>query len=88
MPAHSSEETHQHESGDIHQHIAENASSKTESTASDHPMHRQPEPKGEQVKFIHHQANPGPAIPQDQLKDVPQEGTRDERRARAEALNK
>lgn len=86
MPA-GSDETLQHEAGELHQHVADNASSKTESNASDHPLHKKPEPKGEQVQFIHDKATPGLAN-QDALKDVPEEGTKEERQAKTAALNK
>ncbi|KAK1837031.1 hypothetical protein QBC39DRAFT_366566 [Podospora conica] len=48
--------------------------------------------KLEQVKdsamatFEHHKANPGPVIPKEL--NVPEEGTKEERRAKTEALNK
>jgi len=71
--------------GAAHEHVADNASSKTDSNASTHPLHGKETPKGEQVQFRHHEANPGPAI----TKDLPQqEGTKEERRAKADALNK
>lgn len=38
------------------------------------------------AKFAPHTANPGPAIPQDF--NVQQEGTKDERKAKAQELNK
>lgn len=66
------------------EHVGKNSSSKTESSASNHPLHDQEEKKGEQVEFRHHQANPGPAITQ---VHVPQEGTQEERRAKAQELN-
>jgi hypothetical protein len=49
-------------------------------------MHDQGEPKGEQVQFRHHEANPGPAIPKDF--NAQEEGTKEERRAKAETMNK
>jgi len=67
------------------EHVANNASSKTESNASTHPLHDQGEKKGDQVEFRHHQANPGPAITE---VNVPQEGTKEERREKAQELNK
>jgi len=63
-----------------------NASSKTDSYASDHPLHDQGPPKGDKVEFRHHEANPGPAVPQDF--SAQQEGTKEERQAKAQALNK
>jgi hypothetical protein len=41
---------------------------------------------GVTAKFEHHKANPGPAIPQDF--NVQEEGTKEERRKKAEELNK
>lgn len=86
MPA-GPDETHDHQSGDIHDALASNPSSKTDSTASDHPMHGKEEVKGEQVKFIHGttNANPGPAVPKDF--DAQQEGTKEERLAKAKEMN-
>ncbi|KAG9242320.1 hypothetical protein BJ878DRAFT_426173 [Calycina marina] len=67
--------------------VAANSSSKTESNASSHPLHQgdKDEKKGEEVEFRHHTANPGPQITQ---VDVPQEGTKEERRMKAQELNK
>jgi len=84
MPA-GPDETHDHKSGDIHDALASNPSSKTESTASDHPLHQKEEVKGEQVKFDYHQATPGPAVPKDF--DAQQEGTKEERLAKAKEMN-
>ena len=39
-----------------------------------------------QATFQHHAANPGPAIPKEF--NVPQEGTKEERRAKAAEMNK
>jgi len=59
-------------------------SSKTDNNASDHPLHDQGEPKGDKVQFRQHDSK-GPAVPN----EMPgQEGTKEERRAKAEALNK
>jgi hypothetical protein len=80
------DETDNHATGGPTEHIAKNASSKTESTASTHPLHDQGEPKGDKVEIRHHQANPGPAIPQDF--NIQQEGTKEERAAKAQELNK
>ena len=86
MPA-GSDEYDNHPAGSITEQIAKDPSSKTESTtASSHPAHNNPEPKGEQVKIQHHQANPGPAIPKDF--QVQQEGTKEDRVKRAAELNK
>lgn len=84
MPA-GPDETDKHAAGDIHESVASNPSSKTESTASDHPLHKGEEVKGEQVKFIHHQAQPGPAVPKDF--NAQEEGTKEERLAKAKEMN-
>lgn len=84
MPA-GPDETDNHASGAIHDSVASNPSSKTESTASDHPLHKGEEVKGEQVQFRHHQAHPGPAIPKDF--NVQEEGSKEERLAKAKELN-
>jgi len=68
------------------EHVMKNASSNTESNASTHPLHDQGEPKGGKVQFRHHEANPGPVLPKEI--NAEQEGTKEERRAKAEALNK
>ena len=66
--------------------VAKDPSSKTESTASDHPTHTKDDEKhGDKVEFRHHTANPGPAI---KNIDVPQEDTREDRAKRAEELNR
>ncbi|RDL36523.1 Uncharacterized protein BP5553_05875 [Venustampulla echinocandica] len=85
MPA-GPDETFNHAPGAATEHVMNDASSKTDSNASDHPIHGKGEPKGDKIDIRHHQANPGPAIPQDF--SAQQEGTKEERRARAEALNK
>ncbi|TVY60766.1 hypothetical protein LSUE1_G008431 [Lachnellula suecica] len=85
MPA-GPDETDNHPTGAGTEHVAKNASSKTESNASTHPLHGQGEPKGDKVEFIHHQAQPGPAVPKDF--NAQEEGTKEERKAKAEALNK
>jgi hypothetical protein len=84
MPA-GPEETDNHPAGSITEQIAKNPTSKTESTASDHPHHTEDNTKGEQVQFRHHEANPGPAVPKDF--NVKEEGTKAERQARTAALN-
>ncbi|KAF8859393.1 hypothetical protein BDZ45DRAFT_714117 [Acephala macrosclerotiorum] len=85
MPA-GPEETDNHPTGAATEHVMKNASSKTDSNASDHPLHDQGPPKGDKVEFRHHEAQPGPAIPQDF--SAQQEGTKEERQANAQALNK
>jgi len=85
MPA-GPDETDNHQAGSITEHVAQNASSKTESTASDHPIHGNDKPAGDKVEFRHHEANPGPVIPKEF--NIQQEGTKEERRAKAEAMNK
>ncbi|PVH84897.1 hypothetical protein DL98DRAFT_511846 [Cadophora sp. DSE1049] len=85
MPA-GPDETDNHKTGAATEHTAKHASSKTESNASSHPLHDQGEPKGDKVEFIHHQAHPGPAIPMEF--NVQQEGTKEERAAKTQELNK
>jgi len=85
MPA-GPDETDNHVAGSITEHIGKNASSKTESTASTHPLHNEGEPKGDKVEFRYHQANPGPALPSEI--NAEQEGTKEERRAKAQEMNK
>lgn len=85
MPA-GPDETDQRGPGSITEQVGKNTSSKTESNASTHPLHSEGEPKGDKVEFRHHQANPGPVLP-DEI-NVQQEGTKEERRAKAEQMNK
>jgi hypothetical protein len=87
MPA-GPDETDNHVAGGPTESVAQNASSKTESTASTHPMHNQGPPKGEKVQLIDADAHKskGPAIP-DEF-SAKEEGTKEERRSKAEALNK
>jgi len=85
MPA-GPDETDNHAAGNPTEQTAKNASSKTESNVSTHPLHDQGEPKGDKVEIRHYQANPGPAIPQDF--NIQQEGTKEERAAKAKELNK
>lgn len=66
--------------------VARNSSSKTESTASSHPIHDRGEPKGDKVDIRYHQANPGPVLPAEI--NVQQEGTKEERMAKAKEMNK
>jgi hypothetical protein len=75
MPA-GPDETDHHAVGDVTEHVARNSSSKTDSNAV---------PKEEQVDFRHHEANPGPAVPKDF--SAKQEGTKEERAAKAKELN-
>jgi hypothetical protein len=68
--------------------VASNPSSKTGTTASDHPVHKEDgEPKGDKVHILHHKANPGPVVPEGGV-NVQQEGTREERQRRMEEMNK
>ena len=83
MPA-GPDETDNHAPGAATEHTAKHASSKTESNASTHPLHDQGEPKGDKVEFIH--AHPGPAVPKEF--NVQQEGTKEERAAKTQELNK
>jgi hypothetical protein len=85
MPA-GPDETDNHASGAATEHVMKNSSSKTDNNASTHPIHDQGEPKGDKVEFRHHEAHPGPAIPKDF--SAQEEGTKEERKAKAEALNK
>jgi hypothetical protein len=85
MPA-GSDETDNHAAGSITEHVGKNASSKTDSNASTHPIHDDGEPKGDKVQFRHHEANPGPVLPKEI--NAQQEGTKEERRAKAQELNK
>jgi hypothetical protein len=72
--------------GTATEQVARNGSSKTDTNASSHPIHGSGEPKGDKVEFRHHQANPGPVIPQEI--NAQQEGTKEERMAKAKQLNK
>jgi hypothetical protein len=85
MPA-GSEERDKVPKGAATEHVARDASSKTESTASSHPIHNTGEPKGDKVEFLHHKANPGPVLPAEI--NAQQEGTKEERMAKARELNK
>lgn len=87
MPA-GPEETDNHKSGSITEQVAKNPSSKTDSQASDHHHHKTEEDnkQGDQVQFRHHEANPGPAVSKDF--SAQEEGTKEERRAKAEEMNK
>jgi hypothetical protein len=69
------------------EHVANTASSKTESNASTHPLHQQEPPKGDKVEFIYSSGTPGPAE-SDKLAGIQQEGTKEEREARTKELNK
>lgn len=71
--------------GSITEQIARDPSSKTDSTASTHPNHGNHDKQGDKVQFLHHQANPGPAVPKDF--NVKEEATKEEREARAQVLN-
>jgi len=85
MPA-GPDETDNHAPGAATEHVMKNSSSKTDSNASTHPIHNQGEPKGDKVEFRHHQANPGPTVPENL--GAQQEGTKQEREARAKEINK
>jgi hypothetical protein len=85
MPA-GSDENDNLPKGSGTEHVARDASSKTESTASSHPIHGREAPKGDKVEFRHHQANPGPVLPKEI--NAQQEGTKEERMAKAKELNK
>jgi hypothetical protein len=84
------DETHAHESTNMTEQVAQNPSSKTSTTASDHPQHQDGKDDGhigEKVDIRHHQANPGPVL-HDNLKNVLQEGSKEERQMRTEQMNK
>lgn len=85
MPA-GPDETDNLPTGSGTEHVMKNSSSNTDSNASTHPLHDGGEPKGDKVQFRHHDANPGPVLPKEI--SAQQEGTKEERRAKAEALNK
>ncbi|KAI9844799.1 MAG: hypothetical protein M1838_002035 [Thelocarpon superellum] len=83
MPTHPSEEnTH----GGLTEMVAKEPSSKTDSTASEHPRHKDDYSAGK-AKASDFQATPGPAIIQSQ-DDVEAPASKDELRARAAELNK
>ena len=84
MPVHPSEENA--EPGSITQKVAENPSSNTGSTASDHPAHKGDYSAGK-ATVQDHQANPGPAIIQ-RMSDVEKPASKEELQARAAELNK
>ncbi|KAF7954660.1 hypothetical protein EAE96_005779 [Botrytis aclada] len=84
MPA-GPDETHHHKAGEVTEHVMKNSSSKTDNNASDHPLHDQGEVKGEKVQFRHHEANPGPVVPQSMPE---QEGSKADREAKTASLNK
>ncbi|TVY48240.1 hypothetical protein LCER1_G008286 [Lachnellula cervina] len=85
MPA-GPDETHNHAAGEATEHVMANSSSKTDNNASTHPLHKKEAPKGDKVQFRDHQAHPGPAVPKDF--NAQEEGTKEERKAKADALNK
>jgi hypothetical protein len=83
-------EPQQHEPTSMAEQLANDLSSKTGSTASGHPAHpahQSGEPKGINVQFLHHEANPGPVVPEGGV-NVQQEGTKEERIKRMEEMNK
>jgi hypothetical protein len=85
MPA-GSEERDNFPNGAATDRVARDPSSKTESTASSHPIHNIGERKGDKVEFLHHKANPGPVLPAEI--NAQQEGTKEERMEKAKELNK
>ncbi|KAI9697430.1 MAG: hypothetical protein M1836_004708 [Candelina mexicana] len=80
MPVHPSEEN---TTDNITEVVAKNPSSTTNSTASDHPYHKDSH-KASAQDF---QANPGPAIPQT-MDDLPPKASKEELKARSKELNK
>lgn len=93
MPAGPSDETDKHTSGQLTEMIAKEHSSKTESTASSHPAHKNennPQNQGkvgDKVQFRDHTANPGPAVLDAKEVNPKLEGTREDRNAKAAELN-
>ena len=92
-PVKGSEETDHSKPGEITEKIAKDPSSKTPTTASDHPAHQNTATTaedqgkvGDKVQFRDHEANPGPAIVKEV--NVPQEGSREDRNKKAAELNK
>ena len=88
LPSPSDEET-QTGTGGITDQVAKNPSSKTPSTASDHPTHhgdRKPPFGGAKAQAQDFQATPGPVIPQD-TSALEKPASKEELRARAEELN-
>lgn len=83
MPA-GPDETDNHQTGALHEQVMKNPSSKTDSNASDHHHHADAETglggKGDKVQF-----RQGPAQP-DKI-DAGEEGTKEERREKAQAMN-
>jgi len=84
MPA-GPEETDNHPKGAITEQIAKNPSSNTESTASSHPAHNGGVTAGQKKAFEATGANPGPVVSEGV--NVQQEGTKEERRKKAEEMN-
>jgi len=78
------EETDDHQKGAITEQIAKNPSSNTESTASSHPNHDDDLTAGQKEAFRASSANPGPVISH---VNVQQEGSKEERRKKAEEMN-
>lgn len=86
MPVHEKEETDNHEVGAATEQVMKNPSSKTEG-GSDHPLHQPDPPKGDKVQLRDAEAGKtGPVIPDDF--SAQQEGTKEERKAKAQELNK
>ena len=82
--------------GQITEQLAKDPSSKTPTTASDHPAHKDdsaPTSKdtgkvGDKVQLRDHQAAPGPPVFQPGEINANLEGTREERDKKAAELNK
>ncbi|KAI9831506.1 MAG: hypothetical protein M1826_003396 [Phylliscum demangeonii] len=78
-------------SANITEEVAQNPSSNTESTASDHPIHQQAGGSegydGSKARAQDFNATPGPVIPLTK-EDLPPAASKDELKARAAELNK
>lgn len=84
MPA-GPDETDNHAPGAGVEHVMRDGSSKTDNNASTHPLHgKHEDPKGDKVEFRYHDPK-GPAVSE----NMPgEEGTKEERAAKTQELNK
>ncbi|KAI9841905.1 MAG: hypothetical protein M1837_000291 [Sclerophora amabilis] len=93
MPAHPSEETPDNNQPSITEQVAQNPSSQTPSTASEHPGHQNQAQGGEagekiKAKAEDFQATPGPVLPgAEDAKGLGDKAGKDELRSRAAELN-
>ncbi|KAI9804957.1 MAG: hypothetical protein M1833_006260 [Piccolia ochrophora] len=83
MPVHPAEENAE---GGLTEKIAKNPSSATDSTASQHPDHKDDYSAGK-AQAQDFNATPGPAIPQ-KMSDLGEPASKEELKAKAEQLNK